>query len=354
MRWPAEHLASAGHDVTSVLPADRHFRMDIDRTGRVHRVYLPPGTDVVVLQRVTHPFLASAIPAMRAQGVAVVVDIDDDLSCIHPENPAFISLHPKSVGVMQDNGVRNQHSWRHLQTACRDATLVTVSTAALLDRYGYGHGRLLPNRLPDAYYGLCRADSDVIGWPAALQTHPDDPTAVGPAVARLVAAGATFRVVGFPAGVGRAFGMPDWRGDETCRPVPLEEYPAAVARIGIGIAPLADTRFNAAKSALKILEMSACGVPWVASPRVEYRKLHTEGAGLLADRPKDWYRLLRDLRNNPARRAELSEAGRAVAENHRLRDHAWRWLEAWADALRLERQHRTPLGQHRPTPAVVT
>jgi glycosyltransferase involved in cell wall biosynthesis len=156
-------------------------------------------------------------------------------------------------------------------------------------------------------------------------------------VARLVDEGAQFVMRGDSAGAGRAFGLAQ---DPVGGGVPLEEWPRSVASLGIGIAPLADTRFNAAKSWLKILEMSACGVPWVASPRAEYRKLHEMGAGLLADRPRTWYRELRRLRESAALRQEMSEAGRAVAEQLRLRDHSWRWVDAWQRAY--ETQQATP------------
>jgi hypothetical protein len=112
-----------------------------------------------------------------------------------------------------------------------------------------------------------------------------------------------------------------------------------LARIGIGITPLADTAFSAAKSWLKPLELSACGVPWVASPRVEYRRLHQLGAGLLADKPNDWYRKVKLLAGSEAARAELSAAGRAVAQGLRLETHAWEHLEAWERARQIESGH---------------
>jgi hypothetical protein len=122
----------------------------------------------------------------------------------------------------------------------------------------------------------------------------------------------------------------------------LEQWPESVGRIGIGIAPLADTRFNRSKSRLKPLEMCAAGVPWVASPRPEYARLHAAGAGILADRPRTWYRELKRLRESPALREELSQAGRGVAAANRLEDHAWRWHAAWGKAYELQRGVRTP------------
>jgi hypothetical protein len=321
--WAAELLAAAGHDVEIRPPADRGLKLSISAFGHVDDVLDVDDVDVLVFQRLTHRWMAEAVPLLRAKGIAVVVDVDDDLSTVHPRNPAYASMHPKTGG---------HHSWQHLAAACRDATLVTVSTPALLERYArHGRGHVIPNHLPDSYYDVPRVDRDVIGWPAALASHPDDPAVLGGSVARLVSEGADFRVVGDPTGTGAAFGLT--RDPQGRTGVDVAGWPAAVSGdIGIGIAPLADTRFNAAKSWLKPLELSALGVPWVASPRAEYVRLHQRGAGVLADTPRRWYRELKRLVDSPALRAERAEAGRAVAEGLRLSGNTWRWLEAWERA----------------------
>jgi len=336
MLWPAEQCAAAGHDVHVVEQGQRSVRLVME--GNQVRDVLVDDVDVVVLQRVTHSFMAQAVGVLRAKGVAVVVDVDDDLSSIHPSNPAWAMHHPGNEGRRMAGGQVNRHSWRNLAMACRDASLVTVSTPALLDVYArHGRGVVLPNYLPDHYYGLPRTDSDVVGWPGSFHSHPNDPEVVGGAVARLVDEGAEFVMRGDPSGAGKAFGL---AADPAGGGVPIGEWPRAVAELGVGIAPLADTRFNAAKSWLKPLEMSACGVPWVASPRAEYQRLHKMGAGALADRPRTWYREVKRLRESAALRQEMSDAGRAVAEQLRLSQHAWRWMDAWAHAF--EVQQATP------------
>ena len=338
MRWPGEACAAAGHDVTVVAQDRRTVRLVMEG-DLVKDVLVEPGVDVVVMQRVTHAYMAQAVGVLRAKGIAVVVDVDDDLSSIHPSNPAWRMHHPGNEGKRLEGSRQvHRHSWRNLAAACRDATLVTVSTPALLDVYArHGRGHVLPNYLPDYYYGLPRTDSDTVGWPGSFHSHPNDPEVVGGAVARLVDEGASFVMRGDPSGAGKALGLAE---DPAGGAVAIEEWPRAVASLGIGIAPLADTRFNAAKSWLKAAELSACGVPWVASPRAEYRRLHALGAGVLADRPRVWYRELKRLRESAALRQELSEAGRAVAEQLRLRDNAWRWHEAWSRAY--EVQQTTP------------
>lgn len=331
--WAAELLAAAGHDVEIRPPADRGLKMRIGADGHVEDVLDVDGVDVLVFQRLTHQWMAEAVPLLRARGIAVVVDVDDDLSSVHPRNPAYDSMHPRFTGKVDPRTRQvHRHSWQHLAAACRDATLVTVSTPALLERYArHGRGHVIHNHLPDSYYDVPRVDRDTIGWPASLASHPDDPSVLGGAVARLVSEGSDFRIVGDPTGVGRAFGLTsDPQGRTGVDPA---GWPAAVSGdVGVGIAPLADTRFNAAKSWLKPLEMCALGIPWVASPRAEYARLHARGAGVLADTPRRWYRELRRLVASPALRADRAGAGREVAEGLRLSANAWRWAEAWERA----------------------
>lgn len=335
MIWPGQLLRAAGHDVDVVSAEDRKVQLVME--GDTVRDVLVDA-DVIVFQRLTHHYMAQAVSVLRAKGVAVVVDVDDDLTSVHPSNPAWDGLHPRHEGKRGPDGRIHRHSWRNLSTACQNATLVTVSTPALLPIYaGHGRGHVLPNYLPPQYDNLPHTDSDVIGWPASFHSHPDDPSVVGGAIARLVGEGAEFRMIGDTTGAGSAFGLP---ADPPGAPCELAKWPRAVAGLGIGIAPLSDTRFNQCKSALKPLELSAAGVPWVASPRAEYKRLHAMGAGILADRPRTWYRELKRLHESAALRQELSEAGRTVAAQLRLADNAWRWLEAWQRAY--ETQQATP------------
>lgn len=344
--WPVQYLLEAGlPDGTEIEirpPENRDLKLRMEGE-RVAEVLDPDPDAVYVFQRLTHSWMAQAVPLLRAAGATVVVDVDDDLGSIHPRNPAYRAMHPSRQG-MWDQASREiiRHSWLHLAQACRDADLVTVSTPALLDRYAsHGRGRVLYNHLPEHYYGIRHEDSDVIGWPASLHSHPDDPSVLGGALARLTEEGTRFRTVGDPTGAGAAFGL---RRDPPGAAVPISAWPSAVASLGIGIAPLADTRFNACKSWLKPLEMSAVGVPWVASPSPEYTRLaqrHPDGAGALAGTPRRWYRELDRLRKDPVLRKERAAAAREVAEGLRLRNNAWRWMEAWERA-----------GQKRGTPAV--
>lgn len=339
MLEPARVLAAAGLDVRVIDPSARGgIGGEVDSaTGKLVAAQIPDDADVIVMQRVSMSLLSEAIPLIRARGVAVVVDMDDDLSHIDPNNPAFVGLHPKL-------GRNSKHSWRHAIAACMSATAVTVSTPELAVRYA-PHGRftVLPNRIPAAYLEIERADSDSIGWPGSVHSHPMDLNEVGPSIARLQRDGFRYRGVGSAVGLREALGLesePESTGDTT-----LEGWPSAVATLGVGLAPLADTAFNAAKSWLKVLEMSAVGVPWVASPRVEYARFNARyGVGLMAEKPKDWYRQVKRLATSADLRAEQSDLGRRAAGLNTYEDNAWRWAEVWEAAMRTDRKRRPVFG----------
>ena len=334
MIWPAEVLQKQGHDVVIVRPKERtaHFQGILDKTGTyLVDVNIPGDADVIVLQRITHRHLIEAIKVIRAKGVAVVVDIDDDLAAIDPRNPAFLALHSK-LGQDRD------HNWQNTQRACEAASFVVVSSDALLPRYApHGRGVVIENHVPERYLRIPHDDSTIIGWGGSMHSHPGDLQVVGTGVAQVMDE-TMYLQVGPVEGVQQALRLdiePPFTG-----PLKIhDEWPKGLARLGIGIAPLEDTRFNAAKSYLKPLEYSALGIPWVASPRAEYRKFHEKyGIGLLAEKPKHWTRELRKLIRDDALRQDMSKRCRDVAAELTIEKNAWKWLDAWTEAYRVESQ----------------
>lgn len=344
----AKELQARGHDIVIVPPGPDSARYgvagDMNDDDMVD-AHVPAGTDLVVLQRVSMRRLAQAVPILRAKGVSVVIDVDDDLQHIHPKNPAFNYLHPKTGMV----GAHPKFAWKYCFEACRDATMVTVSTPSLLARYApHGRGRVLFNCVPSLFLEVQRRDSDKIGWGGSVGVHPDDLQTVGGAIRKLAADGHRFHVVGPKDGVPEALGLEQTDVLATGM-VTIQMWPVYLAQVGIGVVPLSDTRFNTSKSWLKGLEQSALGVPWVASPRAEYVRLTKQhpGAGLLAATPTDWYRHLKALAGSASMRAEMSAAGREAAEAHTVEANAWRWAQAWEDAYNSDhavRPKRTALG----------
>lgn len=332
MIWPAEALRKQGHDVVIVRPKERtaHFQGVLDSTGtKIIDVNLPHDADVVVLQRITHKHLIDAIKVIRSKGIGVVVDIDDDLATIDPRNPAFTMLHSRF-------GQDPDHNWANTQRACEAASLVVVSSQALLPRYAsHGRGVVIHNYVPERYLDIPHDDGTIIGWGGSTHSHPGDLDVVGTGVAALMDE-TTYMQIGPVNGVQQALRLdfePAFTG-----PLNIHtDWPNGLAKLGIGIAPLADTRFNSAKSYLKPLEYSAVGVPWVASPRAEYRLLHEKyGIGVLAEKPKHWTRELRKLVRDDAFRQDMSKRCREAAAQLTIEGNAGKWWNAWSEAFRVE------------------
>lgn len=302
-------------------------------------VKIPEDADLMVFQRITHRRVAEAVKLIRRRGVAVIVEIDDDLSTIHPSNPAFAFMHPK--------GPYPDHNWHNTFKACDDATMVVTSAASLVDRYARrGHGRVFHNYVPSYMLDIPHTDSDVIGWPGSVHSHPDDLKVLGNAPARLVQAGFTMAVIGDGKGVQQEWGLADNVPVHASGTVDIQQWGHAVTKLGVGMVPLADTVFNSSKSWLKGIEMAAVGVPFVASPHQEYQRLHRQtGLGLLADNQKDWFRKLRLLATNEQMRLDLSAQGRETMADYTIEGNAWRLAEIWQEAVRIERQDRGPLSR---------
>lgn len=274
--------------------------------------------DVAVFARPTRWTLVEAIRCLQARGVAVVVDMDDDFTAIDPQNTAWAAT-------------RTVEDWKAASEACRIADLVTVTTAALAKRYA-PHGRyaVLPNYIPKTYLDITSdRDGESVGWAGSVSTHPNDLQVTRGAVATAIReTGARFLVVGDGAKVRTNLGLDT--PPLTTGIVSLEDYPCAVARFDVGIVPLADSPFNQAKSALKLLEYSALGIPAVVSPTPDNLRL---GAGVAARKPRDWRHELVRLLTDTSYRTDMTQADREIAEANTIEGNGWRWAEAWARAL---------------------
>jgi glycosyltransferase involved in cell wall biosynthesis len=330
--WPAGALIAQGANVEIILPhdADEHqVRTTIwtnDDGTRIMLAVDEPDCDVAVLQRPLTDTLANAIPLLQAKGVKVVVEIDDDFENISPRNVSWANVQPSK---------HSQRNYLHLRRACEAADLVVVSTQALADIYGR-HGRvaIVPNCVPEAYLWGMGSSSDTvrIGWSGSTDTHPDDLQVTRGAVQRVIRqTGAEFHVVGTGKGVQSRLGLAE--PPKACGWQPIDLYPSVMADIDVGIVPLEPTRFNEAKSWLKGLEFAALGVPFVASPTGPYMELLVRGAGLVANRPKDWDHLLKRLVLNEGERQEMAEAGREVAATLTVEGNCDRWWDAWSSAV---------------------
>lgn len=332
--WPSDALRREGFDVNLIPPSNRTgFLAKTQRNEfggeTLTSVQVPEDADVIVLQRPAHPLQPQMINLMRSNGVAVVVDMDDDMSSIHPDNVAYHTYRP---------GSGSPFSWKWATECCRLATMVTTSTNRLQRIYApHGRGAVLDNYVPEAYLEFPREETGTFGWAGTSKSHPNDPQVSALGIKKLIDEGYRFRIVGGDEGCRTVFRLP-FRPEMTGI-TPMDKFASTIATsLDVGIVPLANTSFNAAKSRLKGIEMMSVGVPWVASPREEYRRLQKEsGVGLLAETPKEWYAQIKLLMDDDILRKEQAQAGLEYMSHQTYQANAWRWMEAWQRAYDMDK-----------------
>jgi glycosyltransferase involved in cell wall biosynthesis len=320
--YPLEAMARRGHDI--VWPENDTGHPNLDELE---------SCDVVFVYRRHEEPLRRRLAGLAARGVGIVWDNDDDFATIPKSSPWF-----KDVG-----GLRGQQRFSETVRIARVAHVVTTTTDAVRARYaraGVQNIQVIDNHLqhktrrrPRRHEGI------VVGWVAGLE-HRGDARALGIAEAlrNLQEEHADLHV----ECVGVDLGLQERYGHRSS--LHFERLPDIMATFDIGIAPLADTPFNTARSSIKLKEYAASQVPWLASPRTPYLALgEREGGRLVED--DGWAEALDALIRDRRTRKRLARAGKAWAKTHTIDAVAERWESVFAAAS--ERAQSGPRSGHR-------
>lgn len=324
--WPADAVDPGGTRIKHIAPneSDGVITARVVGSRVTGLTNVPADMTAILLQRPTSIALGQCIPLLRSEGIRVIIDVDDDLELLSSRHPSWELLH-RLPG----------HSHRVIRQACNHADVVVCSTPQIKERLAPRNGVVVRNRLPAHHFDVS-PDTEFMGknpytydphiaWPVSIGTHPDDGQEVHNSLARL---GYPVRVVGpyNPRGKSVLGVEPTFDGE-----VPFESWMARVATIHTGIAPLNSTPFSEAKSALKPLELSAAGVPFVRSRTPEFELL---GAGLAAQGKKEWYQRLKTLMEDDALRKDEVERNHEIAQANRYDspEVISEWEYAWFSA----------------------
>ncbi|MDW5593496.1 hypothetical protein VSS74_04055 [Conexibacter stalactiti] len=315
--WPMEELMRRGHDVRfletpygSELPSVERFA---DR-------------DVVYMWQMFVTNVRAYVKALQEAGVAVIWDSDDDVSAV-PKG----AVNYRAVGGMQ-----GQRVWREMQTMVRTVDAVTTTGEALAAKFrttGQPEVHTIENFLPDVgRQGSTSRGDVVVGWVAAGE-HSTDAAAIGlrETLARMLDAhpGLRFETVGVAL---------DLRTPQYHRIgiVAITELRGCIERWDIGIAPLADTQFNRARSNVKLKEYAAVGVPWLASPIGPYAGLGEEQGGRLVG-DGEWFDAIVDLAGDRKARKKLGAKAYKWAKTQTIAKNADQWERVLERAIEVRR-----------------
>lgn len=108
-----------------------------------------------------------------------------------------------------------------------------------------------------------------------------------------------------PSGIKFHFG--DW--------MPHTQWPSAMTRFGIGIAPLKG-KYDRYRSNLKLVEYGMAKVPWIASSLDPYTRHDVLGGQVIEE--KDWYRTLSELIASEEARKVFADIGHDWAQSYRM------------------------------------
>ena len=87
----------------------------------------------------------------------------------------------------------------------------------------------------------------------------------------------------------------------------------------VGIMPLTDDEFSRGKSAFKLLQYQAAGLPLIASPVGENNQVVTEGVnGFLAQSGEEWLQAVKSLRSDSALYCRLAAGAQLKAQEYSL------------------------------------
>lgn len=322
--WPAQSCNAAGKPVT-IMP--RPPKLAVDSSGTVQGISLGGNVDVFVIQRPGSYQMPQVIDIMHEHGVKVVIDMDDSLSKIDPRNHVHKEYDPR---------LNHKRNWMHAAVSCEKADLVTCTTEALAEEYApHGRVKVIKNHVPARYLSLPRQENEVpiVTWAGWTNTHPGDLNITAGTINQaLIEAGGRFMAYGDleifrhlqirnrPPNFHQGFSQ-------------ILDYPKDLIKADIGIVPLKKSPFNEGKSWLKCLEYAALGIVPVASPTPDNLLFAELGGCIIAERPADWLREIKELILDNDKRNELSKQVREVAADWTYEAHHDKWYSAWSSVV---------------------
>jgi glycosyltransferase involved in cell wall biosynthesis len=260
---------------------------------------------------------------MRARQ-RLVYEIDDDVWHVDRTNWAAFNVYGRATV---------QETVSHL---CAVADLVTVSTHPLAEvvraETGQRNVAVLPNRIPASMLDITRPRRGrlTVGWTGGASHSLD---------VQMIAGVVRDFARHHPAAQIHVQGT-DFRptlGLLTARFTRWQPDPADYYRqidFDIGLVPLTGSVFDAAKSAVKAMELGALGIPVIASDTEAYRGYVIDGVtGFLVSTPKQWRARLRELAADAGLRESMGAKAKEVAAQHTAEGNWQQWAHAYAPLL---------------------
>jgi glycosyltransferase involved in cell wall biosynthesis len=315
---PMQVLSREGHRVHTTEIGQPRFHPSL------------PDSDVMLVHRYWDPEMRQVATRLRAAGIGIVWDNDDDVTALPRWNP-----HYKQLG-----GPRRARVVADIAQMVNLADVVLTPSELLAEQYRAAGGRdvrVHENFLPVSFRDAPRPRHDgvVIAWLAGLEHQTDyDKLGLRDTLLRLLDAHPDVRVMS----IGLGLGLPADRYEHH-KLIGFLDLARTLAVADVGIAPLADIPWNRARSNIKLKEYGAAGLAWLASPVGPYVSLGEKQGGLLVD-DDGWYAALERLIVDERRRRKLGKRALKWAKGQTIDKHAQLWAGACEEAAARGRARR--------------
>lgn len=302
--------------------------------------------DIVIAQRQYHPDMIGLLKQVKAAGKKVYYEVDDNFDRVMPTSPVYGVYHPghnarvsTKKSLQLDNSQSALANIKRTLEVCDGATVSTPDLAEYYSRY-QPNIRVVPNAI----------DFSIRDWTTNPDNKPEDTIVIGYTFGSTHWEDAQILEKPMRAVLDKypnvKFGlycdpvmarglMEEWCLDPSqvhfVAPRSFEDYPEGIGHFDIGLAPLKQTAFNAAKSNLKFLEQAAKKIPVVASVSAPYSTTILPGeTGQLCSTASDWTDALFELVENESKRKAMGQAAYDfVYKNFNLDTIADQWPAAW-------------------------
>jgi hypothetical protein len=262
----------------------------------------------VVFSRAGTRFVADIIAAARSAKARIITHLDDDLFAV-----------PASLGAGKAAIHNDPARLARLTIACRRADAIYASTSALgaalearfSDRPVHA-GRIYAAAYPP-FTPFAIGGPPVFGY-MGTAGHLGDLELIAPAIALVLqrfpdARFETFGTIRPPASLA-AFGA-----RVTAHPR-ADDYDSFMTKLKglrwrVGLAPLADTPFNACKADTKFVEYAQAGIPCVLARHSVYQRPLAAGAALGAGSTEEWAKAVLGLLADEAGASRLAGVAQA-------------------------------------------
>lgn len=276
---------------------------------------------------------------VRGEGKKIIMDIDDNVSSVRPDNPTYEQFH-----------ANNKRYIRHTYCMLKEADYVTTTTRylrnVLVNEIPKNHDlvKVIPNcidlkrykwrfkaeereKITIVYFGSTTHFQDLLqkpfveGMDKLMKELPN---------LQFITVGAFIPELRYKWGVryNNAFGDTDiykWID---------KKYPKFMEMADIVVSPLEVDTYNRSKSAIKYLEYSAAKRPGVYQNINQYFDIIKHGKnGYLAQTADEWYKYMKKLAMDVKLRQEIGNQAYETAKKYQIKDWVGKYAELFKQAI---------------------